>query len=346
MSESSVGESSVGESSASHGLSPEPSDAPLRAEHVVRFHYERTVGGAIGHFLRGLARGQLWGSVTAGGRVVLPPVDHDPDTGAPVAELVQVGDTGTVRAWSWVPEPEPDHPLTRPFAFAMVQLDGADTTMLHVLDVAAPAQLATGLRVRADWRGERTGSIRDIRAFVPETSPTPTASAAGAGDPPTRTPPGSGDQPTPGEPQALTVGSELALRYAYEPGRVLSHFLRELGRHRIEGGRCPSCAEVYVPPRPRCPVCGTGPLAAVAIADTGVVESFAVVRVPPFGAAVEVPFAWAWIRLDGVAVPFPHLLGDLVVDEVWVGLRVQAVWVPESELAPTWASIRHFGPCR
>jgi hypothetical protein len=80
------------------------------------------------------------------------------------------------------------------------------------------------------------------------------------------------------------------------------------------------------------------------VADRGVVESYAVVRVPPYGSAVQVPFACAWIRLDGADVPFPHLLGGVPVDGIRVGMRVRAVWAPASELGPTWASIRHFGP--
>lgn len=312
---------------------------PLRAEHVVRFAYHRAVGGTTRLFLDGLARGELWGSRTAAGRVVVPPVDHDPESGAPTGELVPVSDRGTVRSWCWVAAPAPDHPLPRPFAFALVQLDGADTALLHVLDVEAESELATGLRVRADWRAERTGSIRDIRAFVPESSHRPPPQAAAAR-------PAQPERPAAGEPEALTVRSDLELHYAYEPGRVLSRFLRQLGRHQIEGGRCASCAQVYVPPRTRCPTCGAGPMAPVGVGDSGVVVSYVVVRVPPYGSTADVPFAWAWIRLDGTDVPFPHLLGDVAMDEIGVGMRVRAVWVTDSDLAPTWSSIRHFGPVR
>ena len=301
---------------------------PLRAPHLVRFAYQRTVGGATGRFLAGLARRELWGSRTADGRVVVPPMDHDPDSGEPAREFVRVADRGTVRSWTWVASPGPGHPLPRPFAFALIRLDGADTELLHVVDVGAERELAAGLRVRAVWREQRTESITDIEAFRPDAGPAPTPV------PPTA------------EPAAPPLTSDLELHYRYEPGRVLSSFLRELGRGRVAGGRCPGCAAVYVPPRPRCPACGAGPMAPAGVADRGVVVSYAVARVPPYGSAVPVPFAWAWIRLDGADVPFPHLLGDLPLDEIRVGLRVRAVWVAAAELAPTWASIRHFGPDR
>jgi uncharacterized OB-fold protein len=334
---------------------------PLRAEHVVRFAYQRTVGGATGRFLAGLARCEVWGSRTAADRVVVPPMDHDPDSGAPTREFARVGDRGTVRSWTWVEAPAPGHPLPRPFAFALIRLDGADTDLLHVVDVDSEFTLAAGLRVRAVWREERGGSIGDIQAFRPDSSqpdnPAPDGSqprgSRPASSPPEAAPRGAGpgelrssQAPPNVDPEAPPLTSDLELHYGYEPGLVLSRFLRELGRRRIEGGRCPGCAAVYVPPRPRCPACGAGPMAPVDVPDRGVVASYAVARVPPYGSAVQVPFAWASIRLDGTDVPFPHLLADVPLDEIRVGMRVRAVWVPAAELAPTWASIRHFGPER
>jgi len=339
-------------------LKIEPMNEPLRAEHVVRFAYQRTVGGATARFLAGLARREVWGSRTADGRVVVPPVDHDPDSGAPTREFVQVSDHGTVRSWTWVAAPAAGHPLPRPFAFALIRLDGADTDLLHAVDADAEDCLAAGLRVRAVWRAEPSGSITDIEAFRPdEQGPVdaPPASSELARSGPARSEPASSQPDSPGyvgrhAPPDVAAGttmtSDLELWYGYEPGRTLSGFLRELGERRIAGGRCPGCAAVYVPPRPRCPVCGAGPMAQADLADHGVVVSYAVVRVPPYGSAARTPFAWAWIRLDGADVPFPHLLGDVPVDEITVGMRVRAVWAPAPELAPTWASIRHFGPDR
>jgi hypothetical protein len=314
---------------------------PLRAEHVVRFAYQRTVGGATGRFLAGLARCELWGSRTADGRVVVPPADYDPVSGEPARAFVRVGERGTVRSWTWVAAPAPGHPLPRPFAFALIRLDGADTELLHVVDAGTEDAMTAGLRVRAVWREHRSGSIGDIEAFRPGRAPAQDGPDA----------PGRRDEPrtSPVPPEAAPgapLTSDLELHYRYEPGRVLSSFLRGLGRGRIAGGRCPGCAAVYVPPRPRCPACGSGPMAITEVAGRGVIVSYAVARVPPYGTAAPVPFAWAWIRLDGTDVPFPHLLGDVALDDIRVGMRVSAVWRPAAELAPTWASIRHFGPER
>ena len=111
----------------------------LRAPHVLEFPYKRSLGPVIGAFMTGLRDGHILGARTKGGRVVVPPTEYDPETGDDVeTNLVPVGPGGTVRTWSWAANPRPDQPLDRPFAWVLVDLDGADTAMLHVLDAGTP----------------------------------------------------------------------------------------------------------------------------------------------------------------------------------------------------------------
>jgi uncharacterized OB-fold protein len=136
--------------------------------YTLELPYRRSLGPVVGAFLTGLRDGEVLGSRTAAGRVVVPPLEYDPDTGDAVSEMVPVGQAGVVTTWAWVPEPMPKHPLDRPFAWALVQLDGADTALLHALDVAGPDAVQTGMRVRIRWSDERVGHLRDIACFVPE----------------------------------------------------------------------------------------------------------------------------------------------------------------------------------
>jgi uncharacterized OB-fold protein len=129
--------------------------------------YRRSVGPVVGAFLTGLRDGKIVGSRTTGGRVLCPPLEYDPDTGDAVSEMVDVGASGTVQTWSWVSEPMRKHPLERPFAWALVQLDGADTALLHAVDAPSPDAMSTGMRVRARWKHERVGHITDIECFEP-----------------------------------------------------------------------------------------------------------------------------------------------------------------------------------
>ena len=130
--------------------------------------YRRSLGPVVGAFLTGLRNGTVMASRTAAGRVICPPLEYDPATGDAVDDLVEVGPGGVVTSWAWVVEPLRKHPFDRPFAWVLVQLDGADTAMVHALDVAGPSAVHTGMRVRIRWAAERTGHISDIACFEPE----------------------------------------------------------------------------------------------------------------------------------------------------------------------------------
>jgi uncharacterized protein len=130
--------------------------------------YRRSLGPVVGAFLTGLRDGRLVGSRTAAGRVLCPPLEYDPDTGEAVDEIVDVGPLGTVRHWTWVDEPLRKHPLDRPFAWALVQFDGADTSMLHAIDAGTEGAIHDGMRVQVRWADERRGHLSDIVCFEPE----------------------------------------------------------------------------------------------------------------------------------------------------------------------------------
>jgi uncharacterized OB-fold protein len=146
--------------------------APLTAPYVLEYTYRRSVGPVLSQFLGGLRDGKILGAKTAGGRVVVPPTEHDPDSGEAVGgDLVEVGQAGIVVTWAWVSAPSPNALLARPHALALVKLDGADTSMIHAVDAASPGAMRTGMRVRARWRSQRTGEISDIECFEPEKAP-------------------------------------------------------------------------------------------------------------------------------------------------------------------------------
>ena len=139
----------------------------LTASHVLEYPYRRSVGPVIGRFFAGLVEQRIHGVRTAGGKVLVPPVEYDPATGEPLEELVEVGPAGVVTTWAWVAAPRAKHPLDRPFAWALVRLDGADSGLLHAVDAGDPSRMRTGLRVRPRWREERVGEILDIACFEP-----------------------------------------------------------------------------------------------------------------------------------------------------------------------------------
>lgn len=125
----------------------------LSAPYVLEYTYTRSTGPVIGRFLTGLRDGRIEGARTTSGRVIVPALEYDPDSGEAIADFVEVGQEGVVTTWA--------RDAGQDLAWALVRLDGADTAMLHLVD----GPVATGSRVRVLWRAERSGSIRDIECF-------------------------------------------------------------------------------------------------------------------------------------------------------------------------------------
>ena len=140
----------------------------LSAPHSMEFPYTRSTGPMVGAFLTGLRDRRVLGVRDSAGRVVVPPPEYDAETAAvlPADSLIEVASEGVVTSWSWNPKPRAGQPFGQPFAWALVQLDGADTGLLHALDAPREA-IRTGMRVRIRWADETVGFINDIACFEP-----------------------------------------------------------------------------------------------------------------------------------------------------------------------------------
>ena len=146
------------------------SEASTRtSETKLEFPYSRTLGPVMGAFMAGLRDGQLLGIRGADGRVLVPPMEYDPETGEALGtEMVPVGPGGTVESWGWVSDPSPKHPLSSPFAFALVKPDGADTSMVSAVDAGSIEAMSSGMRVTARFASEPKGLVTDLEAWEPE----------------------------------------------------------------------------------------------------------------------------------------------------------------------------------
>jgi uncharacterized OB-fold protein len=304
----------------------------LSAPVTVAFDYTRSTGPVLGRFLTGLRDGVIVAGRTSDGAVVVPPPEFDPVTHQQLADFVEVASTGTVSSWSWVPEPVKGQPFDRPFAFALVTLDGATRPFLHALDVASPAEVTTGMRVQVRWRGERTGDITDIECFEPlglETGAGAPSSTSGA---------------VTGSDAVTGIVVPVSLDYTYAASPEESAFFRGLAEGRLVGQRCVGCGKVYVPPRSACPSDGMPTTEEVELPDTGTVTTFCIVNVPFLGQRITPPYVSAYVLLDGADIAVLHLILDCPADEVRMGMRVKAVWKPREEWGTTIENISHFAP--
>ncbi|RAK43430.1 hypothetical protein B0I29_101560 [Actinoplanes lutulentus] len=290
----------------------------------IAFDYTRSLGPVLSRFMTGLRDGRVLGGRTADGRVHVPPLEFDPLTHEPVTDLVDVSPVGTVISWTWVDQPLEGQPLSRPFAWALIRLDGADTALLHAVDIQDQDQIRTGLRVRAKWSPSRIGHINDIACFEPGSTP------------------GDISDMSPGEPVKIMT-TPIRLHYRHTTSDEEDRYLRALADGRLIGQRCPACRKVYVPPRV-CPADGVAPGEVVDVADRGTVTTFCVVNVPFAGQRLDPPYVVAQVLLDGADIPIPHLVLGLDAGDVRMGMRVAAVWRDRSEWAATPVNIAHFEP--
>jgi uncharacterized OB-fold protein len=301
--------------------SPSVLSAPL----PLAFDYTRSTGPTLGAFLTGLATRRILGARDAAGRVSVPPLEYDPATGAALTDLVEVGDEGTVVSWTWVSRPVDAQPFDRPFAYALIRLDGADTSLLHAVDVDGPESLRTGMRVRARWAAEPLGRITDIEAFVPvESAP---------------------ERPQPREAEQVEiVTTPIAMSIDHSASPQETAYLLALQEGRLIGQRCPVCRKVYVPPRGACPTDGVPTEEEVTLPDTGTVTTFCIVNVPFLGQSIKPPYVAAYVLLDGADIAFLHLVLGCEASEVRMGMRVRAKWRPKEEWQPTLRNIEYFEP--
>jgi len=86
-----------------------------------------------------------------------------------LSEWVEVSNKGTLLTYAVAYQPSPVQPVEVPIAYGIVQLDGADTGLVHMLGEVDPEQLKVGMKVKAVFKvkKEREASILDIKYFKP-----------------------------------------------------------------------------------------------------------------------------------------------------------------------------------
>ena len=135
------------------------------------------------------------------------------------------------------------------------------------------------------------------------------------------------------------IVTPIRLDYRYSPGEAASTFLRGVKEGKLLGRRCPSCLKVYLPPRGACSMCGVAFAEEVEIDDTGTLVTFAVVNVNFANRVIDLPYVSAEVLFDGADTTTMVLLHGVPPEEVRMGMRVRAHWLPREEWGYTLANI-------
>lgn len=304
----------------------DPHEPPLSAPLKLAFDYTRSVGPLLTEFFTALRERRIVGVRGTDGRVHVPPAEYDPVSWEQLSEIVPVSSVGTVVSWTWQPEPLQGQPLDRPFAWALIKLDGADTPLLHAVAADGPDALSTGARVHAHWVDEPQGAITDIAYFA-------------LGDQPEDVPP-----PAEGLDPVTMLVSPSAIEIQHTASKPESTFLRALQQGKLVGARTGADGKVYFPAREADPATGKPLDQFIELSDKGTVTTFAIINIPFAGQRIKPPYVAAYVLLDGADIPVLHLVSDIEADKVRMGMRVQAVWKPEDQWGLGIDNIEYFRP--
>jgi uncharacterized OB-fold protein len=301
-----------------------PLSAPLR----LSFDYTRSVGPTLSQFFTALRERRIVGVRGSDGRVYVPPAEFDPVTYERLTEIVPVASVGTVVSWTWQPEPLEGQPLDRPFAWALIKLDGADIPLLHAVDVGAAGSdsIGTGARVHAHWVDEPAGAITDIAYFAlgDEAEPVP-------------------DTTDDRDPVTVQV-TPSSIEIQHTASLPESAFLRALEEGKLLGARTGKDGKVYFTPKEADPATGLELDNFLELPDKGTVTTFAIINIPFAGQRIKPPYVAAYVLLDGADIAFLHLVQEIDASEVRMGMRVQAVWKPREEWGLGIDNIEYFKP--
>jgi uncharacterized protein len=258
--------------------------------------------------------------------VHVPPAEYDPVTYEPLGEMVPVASVGTVASWTWQPEPLAGQPLDRPFAWALIKLDGADTLLMHAVDAGEPGAISTGTRVHVHWADETVGAITDIAYFKLGDEAEPAVESAGDQDPVTM------------------IITPIEMTIQHTASHEESAYLRAIAEGKLLGAKTGEHGKVYFPPHGADPATGLPTTDFVELPDKGTVTTFAIINIPFQGQRIKPPYVAAYVLLDGADIPFLHLVADVDVHEVRMGMRVEAVWKPREEWGYGIDNIEYFRP--
>jgi uncharacterized OB-fold protein len=147
------------------------------------------------------------------------------------------------------------------------------------------------------------------------------------------------------EQKAVTyIKTPIAIHYNYSIGAGSSTFMHAIQEGRIVGVRCPDTGKVYVPPRLTSVETSSPMTELVELPDRGVVYTYCIVNIKFYDQVLEIPYAYAYIVLDGADSAIMHLIQECPVEEMRPGMRVQAVWKDRAEWTESLENIRYFKP--
>ncbi len=136
------------------------------------------------------------------------------------------------------------------------------------------------------------------------------------------------------------------IRYSWTAGQAISRFLNGLKEGKILGVKCNKCGRVMVPPRMFCELCFKLSTTGLSLKTLGTVETFSISYIDPDARPLPEPVIVAVIAIDGASphMGIMHVLDEVKPEDVYIGMKVKAVWKSEEEREGAITDIKYWKP--
>ncbi len=140
---------------------------------------------------------------------------------------------------------------------------------------------------------------------------------------------------------------EIPVNYIYTFGLAGETFFRAIkDRGVFLGTRCEACDVTFVPPKVYCDRCFDKLEKYIDVGTVGYIETFTVSFKNIDGSDKPRPRILAMIRIDGTDGGIIHYLQGIAIEDVALGMPVQAILKPKAERRGGIEDIVGFGPVR
>jgi len=140
------------------------------------------------------------------------------------------------------------------------------------------------------------------------------------------------------------VEGRIELYWIYTSGEAGDKFFKVLkDEGKFLASKCNCCGKTYFPPRIYCEH-DFSETEFIEISGEGRVRAFAVATLDRYERPLESPEIYAIIDLDDTDGCIVHLLGEVEVKEVFIGMRVKPVLKPREDREGRITDILYFKP--
>ncbi|MFQ5891447.1 MAG: Zn-ribbon domain-containing OB-fold protein [Candidatus Methanofastidiosia archaeon] len=143
------------------------------------------------------------------------------------------------------------------------------------------------------------------------------------------------------------VMGEIPVEYFYTAGIAGERFFEEMRENaRILGRKCKKCDIIYVPPRIFCERCFERLEEWVSLENRGKILTYTISYIDMNDEKLEEPIIIAFVKFDYVHGGLVHRVSEVDLDDVEIGMEVEALFKGKKEREGSIMDIKYFRPLK